>query len=116
MKSKKIIVVGSTNLDMVVKSDHIPAPGETVLSGAFFMNPGGNGTNQAVTISRLGGEVVFITKLGNDIFGKQFSQLFKEEGINTSYLISDENLQLLKTNKDMAGYIGLLNKVYPGKF
>ena len=92
MKSKKIIVVGSTNMDMVVKTDHIPAPGETVLSGAFFMNPGGKGANQAVAVSRLGGEVVFITKLGNDIFGKQFSQLFKEEGINTSYLISDENL------------------------
>jgi len=92
MKSKKIIVVGSTNMDMVVKTDHIPAPGETVLSGAFFMNPGGKGANQAVAISRLGGEVVFITKLGNDIFGKQFSRLFKEEGIDTSYLISDEKL------------------------
>jgi ribokinase len=92
MKSKKIIVVGSTNMDMVVKTDHIPAPGETVLSGSFFMNPGGKGANQAVTISRLGGEVVFITKLGNDIFGRQFSQLFEGEGINTSFLISDENL------------------------
>src|SRR5918993_6042502 len=92
MKPKKIIVVGSTNMDMVVKTDHIPAPGETVLSGAFFMNPGGKGANQAVAISRLGGEVVFITKLGNDIFGKQFSELFKQEGINTSFILSDEDL------------------------
>ena len=92
MKPKKIIVVGSTNMDMVVKTDYIPAPGETVLSGAFFMNPGGKGANQAVAISRLGGEVVFITKLGNDIFGKQFSELFKQEGINTSFILSDEDL------------------------
>src|SRR6478672_9742984 len=92
MENRKIVVVGSSNMDMVVKTDHIPAPGETVLSGSFFMNPGGKGANQAVAISRLGGEVVFITKLGNDIFGKQFSQLFSEEGINTSYLLSDDEL------------------------
>lgn len=92
MRSKKIIVVGSSNMDMVVKTEHIPAPGETVLSGSFFMNPGGKGANQAVAIARLGGEVVFISKLGNDIFGKQFSQLFNEEGINTSFLLADDDL------------------------
>jgi ribokinase len=92
MKSKKIIVVGSSNMDMVVQTDHIPVPGETVLSGAFFMNPGGKGANQAVTIARLGGEVVFVSKLGNDVFGKQFSQLYNDEGIDTSFLLSDEDL------------------------
>lgn len=92
MNSKKIIVVGSSNMDMVVKTDHIPAPGETVLSGSFFMNPGGKGANQAVAVARLGGDVVFISKLGNDVFGKQFSQLFREEGINTSYLLADDEL------------------------
>lgn len=91
MDSKRIIVVGSTNMDMVVKTDHIPVPGETVLSGAFFMNPGGKGANQAVAIARLGGEVSFISKLGNDVFGKQFSQLFNDEGIDTSYLFSDDD-------------------------
>jgi ribokinase len=92
MKSKKIIVVGSSNMDMVVKTDHIPVPGETVLSGSFFMNPGGKGANQAVTVARLGGEVVFVSKLGNDIFGKQFSQLFNDEGIDTSFIVSDDDL------------------------
>lgn len=92
MHSKKIVVVGSTNMDMVVKTDHIPVPGETVLSGSFFMNPGGKGANQAVAVARLGGDVVFISKLGNDLFGKQFSQLFNEEGIDTSFLLSDEDL------------------------
>ncbi|HEY4060736.1 MAG TPA: ribokinase [Puia sp.] len=92
MNSKKIIVIGSTNMDMVVKTDHIPVPGETVLSGAFFMNPGGKGANQAVAVARLGGEVTFISKLGNDLFGKQFSRLFNDEGIDTSFLLSDDEL------------------------
>ncbi len=92
MKPGKIVVVGSSNMDMVVKTNHIPVPGETVLSGSFFMNPGGKGANQAVAAARLGAEVVFISKLGNDVFGKQFAQLFSEENIDTNYLVSDENL------------------------
>jgi ribokinase len=92
MENRKIVVVGSSNMDMVVKTEHIPAPGETVLSGSFFMNPGGKGANQAVAVARLGGEAVFISKTGNDVFGKQFSQLFSEEGIDIRYLVSDEDL------------------------
>ena len=92
MGNKKIVVVGSSNIDMVVKTDHIPAPGETVLSGTFFMNPGGKGANQAVAVARLGGEVIFISKLGNDVFGKQFSRLLSEEGIDIHYMLSDEDL------------------------
>jgi ribokinase len=92
MESKKIVVVGSTNMDMVVKTGHIPVPGETVLTGSFFMNPGGKGANQAVAIARLGGEVIFISKVGNDVFGKQSSQLFDDEGINTFHILSDDEL------------------------
>lgn len=92
MESKKIIVVGSTNMDMVVKTHHIPVPGETVLSGSFFMNPGGKGANQAVAVARLGGDISFVSKVGNDVFGKQSAQLFDEEGINTFHVLSDEEL------------------------
>ncbi|MFT3950134.1 MAG: ribokinase [Agriterribacter sp.] len=91
MKQNKIIVVGSTNMDMVVKTEHIPVPGETVLGGSFFMNPGGKGANQAVSVARLGGDIIFITKIGDDIFGRQSSQLFDEEGIDTIGLIPDED-------------------------
>ncbi len=90
--SKKIMVVGSTNMDMVVKATHIPVPGETVLGGAFFMNPGGKGANQAVAVARLGGNSIFISKTGNDIFGKQSAQLLDEEGINTLHILSDNTL------------------------
>lgn len=87
--SKQIIVVGSLNMDMVVKTSHIPQPGETVLGGSFFMNPGGKGANQAVSVARLGGNVAFIGKIGDDIFGKQSFQLFDEEGVDTSGILSD---------------------------
>ena len=67
----KIVVIGSCNTDMVVKTNHLPRPGETVLGGTFFMNPGGKGANQAVAVARLGGQVSFICKTGSDIFGHE---------------------------------------------
>lgn len=88
-RKSSIVVVGSSNTDMVIKADHLPAPGETILGGTFFMNPGGKGANQAVSAARLGGQVTFICKTGNDIFGRQSIRLFEEEGIDTRYLISD---------------------------
>lgn len=87
---KRIAIVGSSNMDMVIKTDHFPAPGETVLSGSFFMNPGGKGANQAVAAARLGAEVVFVSRLGKDLFGDQLRDLLKKEGINTSYISTDE--------------------------
>lgn len=89
MSLKRIVVIGSCNTDMVVKSDRLPVPGETVLGGAFMMNPGGKGANQAVAVARLGGNATFITKTGNDLFGKQSIEMFDEENINTDNILSD---------------------------
>ncbi len=86
---QSILVIGSSNTDMVIKADHLPQAGETILGGSFFMNPGGKGANQAVAAARLNGSVTFIAKTGNDIFGRQSVQLFEEEGINTAYMIAD---------------------------
>jgi ribokinase len=87
--TKSIIVVGSSNTDMVIKAPKFPLPGETLLGGTFFMFPGGKGANQAVAAARLGGQITFIARVGNDIFGDQAMQQFKYEGINTEYIISD---------------------------
>jgi ribokinase len=87
---KKIIVIGSANTDMVVKTDKLPAPGETVIGGVFFMNAGGKGANQAVAAARLGGDVTFVAIVGNDIFGKQTIIGLKKEGINTQYIFKDK--------------------------
>ena len=89
LRNHNILVVGSSNTDMVIKTNHLPRPGETVLGGTFFMNPGGKGANQAVAVARLGGQVSSICKTGSDIFGHQSQQLFEEEGIDTSYIFSD---------------------------
>jgi len=87
--SAKVVVLGSTNTDMVIKANHLPKPGETILGGTFFMNPGGKGANQAVAAARLGGNVLFISKIGDDVFGKQNKELFEKEGIDTAYVFSD---------------------------
>lgn len=86
----KIVVIGSSNMDMVVSTPHLPLPGETILGGNFFMNYGGKGANQAVAVKRLGGELLFLTKLGNDLFAKQTILYFKKEGIDTDYIITTE--------------------------
>lgn len=82
----KITVVGSSNMDLVVKSERIPVTGETILGGDFVMVPGGKGANQAVAAAKLGAEVYFIAKLGDDIFGAQSLSNFKKEGVNTTYV------------------------------
>src|SRR5687767_12925509 len=74
---------------MVIMSERIPEPGETILGGSFFMNPGGKGANQAVAAARAGGDVVFVCKVGDDIFGSQSIQHFKESGIDTTYVTMD---------------------------
>ena len=83
----KIAVVGSSNMDLVVKSTRIPAVGETILGEDFIMVPGGKGANQAVAAAKLGVEVYFIAKLGNDVFAEQSLDNFKKETVNTKHVI-----------------------------
>lgn len=85
----KIVVVGSANTDMVVKSPRIPGPGETVIGGEFLMAAGGKGANQAVAAARLGAEVTFIACLGSDVFGDQAIAGYQREGIDTCYIVRD---------------------------
>lgn len=85
----KIVVAGSSNTDMVIIADHFPLPGETILGGKFLMNPGGKGANQAVAAARLGGNVAFISKVGQDVFGQQTIRNLTKEGIDVSGLSVD---------------------------
>ena len=87
----RITVIGSTNTDMVIKTTRLPLPGETLLGGDFIMNPGGKGANQAVAAARLSGDVSFIGKTGEDLFGQQTRKLFQSENLNTDYLFTDES-------------------------
>lgn len=86
---KNIIVVGSSNTDMVINADHLPVPGETIMGGSFMMNFGGKGANQAVAAARLNGNVHFIAKIGKDLFGKRSIEQYEDEGIHVEQIYSD---------------------------
>ena len=91
MKStSKILVIGSSNTDMTVKSNLIPRPGETVIGGDFKMGAGGKGANQAVAAKRLGGDVTFICKVGKDIFGDNAIENYRKEGLDVSYVLRSD--------------------------
>ena len=92
MSANKILVIGSSNTDMVVKTKTFPIPGETIMGGTFFMNAGGKGANQAVAAARLGGNVTLVAKVGNDIFGRKSIDGFKKENINTDFIFITENV------------------------
>lgn len=83
---KKIVVIGSCNTDMVIKVAHLPLPGETIIGHDFMTNQGGKGANQAVAVARMGGETLFIARLGDDGFGRQSLSLLNEEGIDTRFV------------------------------
>jgi len=85
----KILVVGSINMDLVVRVPHAPKPGETILGEDFETYPGGKGANQGVAASRMGGEVTMVGRVGNDDFGDTLIQGLVENQIKTTYVIKD---------------------------
>lgn len=89
MSKPSVVVVGSSNTDMVVKVEQIPAVGETVSGGQFVMAPGGKGANQAVAAARLGADVTFVAKVGTDMFGEQALRGYQQEGIHTDLVLRD---------------------------
>ncbi len=87
----KLVVIGSSNTDMVVKTSKFPMPGETLLGGEFFMFSGGKGANQAVAAARMGANVVLVCKTGDDIFGHRALNEYAKEGINTTYITQERD-------------------------
>lgn len=85
----RIVVVGSVNMDMVVRCDRFPRPGETVLGSAFNMFPGGKGANQAVAASKLGGDVYFLAKMGQDLFRTRLLESLSADGVNVDHVLLD---------------------------
>jgi len=88
---KKIVVVGSSNTDMIIKVPWLPKPGETVLGGKFFTAAGGKGANQAVAAARAGGDVIFLARIGDDMFGQKAREGFIKDNINVDYVLTDDN-------------------------
>jgi ribokinase len=91
MTSNSILVVGSSNTDMIIKVERIPKPGETILGGEFASAAGGKGANQAVSAARAGGAVTFIARVDQDMFGDKAVAGFVADGINVDYIVRDRN-------------------------
>ena len=91
MKQPRITVVGSVNVDMMVKTSRLPSRGETVGGGQFMMAAGGKGANQAVAAARLGAEVTFIARVGQDQFGDEAIAIYGREGIRIDRILRDQD-------------------------
>lgn len=104
MSKAKLVVVGSSNVDMVIKTDSIPRGGETVLGSDFVMVPGGKGANQAVCAAKLGAEVHLVARIGTDVFGDMSLASFKDVKIDTTHITRDADspngVALVSVDKD----------------
>ena len=85
----KIVVVGSFNADLISYLERMPRPGETVHGDRFVTGAGGKGSNQAVAAARLGAEVAFIGRVGNDVFAELAYEIWDAEGVNRDYVSKD---------------------------
>ncbi len=86
----KIVVVGSFNADLVAYLERMPRPGETVHGDRFATFAGGKGSNQAVAAARLGADVTFIGRVGNDVFANLAYEIWDAEGVNRDYVSTDD--------------------------
>lgn len=86
----KILVIGSSNTDMIIKIPKLPKPGETVIGGNFYMASGGKGANQAIAAKRSGADVIFLTRVGDDDFGRSSIESYRKEGVEVNNIIKDK--------------------------
>ena len=86
-----IVVVGSLNMDLVIRTPHIPQPGESILGRDFQTLPGGKGANQAVAAARIGAQVTMVGRVGRDGFGETLLGTLAAAGIDNQYVIKDES-------------------------
>jgi ribokinase len=89
-KLKKIIVLGSVNIDLVVHVSQFPKPGETLLGSDFEQTMGGKGANQAVAAARMGAQVVMIGRVGKDSYGRAALKNLQDQNVDISHLSVDQ--------------------------
>lgn len=86
----KIVVFGSINMDLTAYVPTFPTPGETLLGHSYITVPGGKGNNQAVAAARLGADVQFVGRVGDDLFGEEVLKIVNNENIDTSPVAIDK--------------------------
>ncbi|MGV3614926.1 MAG: ribokinase [Fimbriimonas sp.] len=92
MKLGGVTIVGSANMDFVVRTSHFPRPGETVLGGEFVPRAGGRGANQAVAVGKLGGRARLVAKVGGDGFAHELLRSLRTFGVDTGSVVVDPTL------------------------
>ncbi|MEM9919570.1 MAG: ribokinase [Bacteroidota bacterium] len=109
--SRKILVVGSTNIDLIMKMDRLPEKGETVTDGLFRQVFGGKGANQAVAAARAGGEVAFVSCIGEGAYTRSLMQKFEDSQIDTTHIFKEPNeptgMALIMIGKEGENYISV---------
>ena len=88
----RILVIGSINMDVVLRTETFPAPGETVLGTDLSLIPGGKGANQAVALARLGARTSLLGRVGADPWGEELIGKLRENGVDTELVASDDSL------------------------
>jgi ribokinase len=111
MNNNSIVVIGSTNVDFLIRSEKLPAFGETVTGGTFLQNFGGKGANQAVGAARAGGKVTFVTCLGEDLYAGELLRNFRNDGMDTRFVFNDPSAAtgsaLIMLDKDGNNYLSV---------
>ena len=102
---KYIVVIGSSNIDLIMKMPRLPRVGETVTEAVFMQTFGGKGANQAVGAARAGGKVAFVNCVGDDMYGQQVIENMRREGINVD-CVSEEQGVATGTALIMVGGLG----------
>ena len=108
--ARRIVVVGSSNTDMIIKLDRIPKPGETRLGGEFITAAGGKGANQAVAAACAGGDVTMVARVGQDMFGEQAVAGLVANGVNVDHVQRDNSpsgVALIFVGEDGENSIGV---------
>src|SRR5207245_4413512 len=87
----RVCIVGSSNIDLTFRTTRMPKPDETLAGESFQLGFGGKGANQAVMAARLGAQATIITKVGRDAFGERTIHNYREQGVNTAYVLNNEH-------------------------
>ena len=89
---KKIVVIGSSNVDLIMKMERLPEKGETITDAEFFQVYGGKGANQAVSAARAGGEVIFVTSTGDDAYTPRMLENYASDGMDTRFVFRETGI------------------------
>jgi ribokinase len=87
----RVCIVGSSNIDLTFRTPRLPKAGETLAGESFQLGFGGKGANQAIMAARLGAQVTIVTKVGRDVFGERMVHNYREHGVNTAYVLTNEH-------------------------